>query len=150
ASWAKFKRHHRLLSALARLRARGERLRTILVGYEVDFTIDHVRRLADYYGVADQVELYERLPPAPVNELLNRARVNVLWSRREGFNRALIEGMFAGVPCILREGHNYGHHYPQINAQTGCFATERDLPDQLLHMTRNHEAFTPREWVMQN
>src|SRR5213078_1833422 len=110
--WAKFKRHHRFLAALARLRARGERLRAILVGYPLDFPLDHVRRLVRYYGVADQVELYERLPAADVNELFNRARVNVLWSRREGFNRSIIEGMFAGVPAILREGFNYGHRYP--------------------------------------
>jgi glycosyltransferase involved in cell wall biosynthesis len=150
ASWAHFKRHHRLLAALARLRGRGHRLKTVLVGYHTDFPLENVRRLAQYYGVADQVELHERLPAAAVNELLNRSKVNVLWSRREGINRAIIEAMFAGVPCVVREGFNYGYRYPYINEHTGCFVAERDLPDRLLEMVRDHERFAPRDWVMEN
>jgi glycosyltransferase involved in cell wall biosynthesis len=150
ASWAKFKRHDRLLEALARLRAGGRRLKTILVGYPVDFSLDRIYRLVKYYDLADQVELFEGLPARDVNALLNRARVNVLWSRREGINRAIIEGMFAGVPCLVRAGFNYGYRYPYINPQTGCFTGEKELPDRLLWMVRNHEQFSPRDWVMAN
>jgi hypothetical protein len=63
---------------------------------------------------------------------------------------AIIEGMFAGVPCLVREGFNYGYHYPYINPQTGCFAAENQLPDKLLWMTENYRQFTPREWVAAN
>jgi hypothetical protein len=81
--------------------------------------------------------------------LLNRTKVNLLWSRREGSNRAIIEGFAAGVPGILREGFNYGYRYPHINAATGAFASERELPDRLLEMVRFHERYDPRSWVMQ-
>ena len=33
--------------------------------------------------------------------------------------------MFAGVPCIVRQGFNYGYRYPYINGQTGCFAASQ-------------------------
>ncbi len=150
ASWAPFKRHARFFAALARLRARGERPRAVLVGYRNASTLDDVYRQARYYGVADRLELYERLSPEEVNAQYNRAKVNVLWSRREGVNKAIIEGMFAGVPCVVREGFNYGHRYPYVNEQTGCFVSERDLPDRLLETARNQERFSPRDWVMEN
>ncbi len=72
----------------------------------------------------------------------------MIWSRKEGVNRAIIEGMFAGTPCIVREGFNYGYHYPYINSQTGLFSTERELPAKLVWMTENHDRFAPRDWVM--
>ena len=85
-----------------------------------------------------------------VNRHLNRAKVNVLWSRREGFNRAIIEAMFAGVPCILRQGINYGHHYDYINPSTGRFSTEKDLPRNLSEMIESYSSYALRDWVMKN
>jgi hypothetical protein len=58
--------------------------------------------------------------------------------------------MFAGVPCILREGHNYGYRYPYINSQTGCFASEEELPNKLIGMIHNYQKFSPRDWVLSN
>jgi hypothetical protein len=58
--------------------------------------------------------------------------------------------MFAGVPCLLREGFNYGYHYPYINPQTGCFATEKQLPERLSWMIGNHRRFSPSDWVLHN
>jgi glycosyltransferase involved in cell wall biosynthesis len=150
ASWGRYKRHHRFFSALAQLRARGERLKAVLVGYPIDFTIDDILGQARYYGVEDQLEVYERLSPEEVNYQLNRAKVNIVWSRKEGFNRAVIEGMFAGVPCLLREGFNFGYRYPYINPQTGCFTAEKRLPEQLSWMVWNHQRFSPRDWVLLN
>src|SRR5262249_40002323 len=83
-------------------------------------------------------------------EQLNRAKVNVLWSLKEGVNRAIIEGMLAGVPCVLREGFNYGYHYPHVNSQTGCYSSEKGLPDVLLRMIERYGDFSPREWVLNN
>lgn len=150
ASWAWFKRHYRFFSALGRLRSQGEKLRVVLIGYPIDSTQDDIFMLAKHFGIHQQVEMYEWLSPEEVNQQLNRAKVNIVWSRKEGVNRTIIEGMFAGVPCILREGFNYGYHYPYINAQTGCFSSERALPEQLLWMVQNYQQFSPRDWVMAN
>jgi hypothetical protein len=57
---------------------------------------------------------------------------------------------FAALPCVLREGFNYGYRYPYINEQTGCFARERDLPEKLLWMIERHDQLSPREWVAEH
>ena len=97
-------------------------MKAILVGYPMGQTKDDVCERAKYYGVFDQLEIHESITSEEVNTHFSRAKVNVLWSRREGWNRAIIEGMFAGVPCVLRKGHNYGFRYPYINANTGCYS----------------------------
>jgi glycosyltransferase involved in cell wall biosynthesis len=148
ASWARFKRHARFFAALSKLRARGHRLTVSLLGYPIDCSMRDIAAEAAYYGVADQLEFFEHVPPDQVNYQLNRARINVMWSRREGVNRAIIEGMFANVPCILREGFNYGYHYPYVNQETGRFATEDTLPDTILELLDRDGAQSPRDWVM--
>lgn len=149
ACWGDYKRHARVFAALRGLRRAGSRLKLVLAGYPAaGRTRDDVCRQARYYGVRDQVEFHERLSAEEVNYQLNRCKVNLLWSRREGFNRSVIEGMFADVPCVMREGFNYGHKYPYINAHTGRYSTERGLPATLLWMVENYRTFSPRAWVM--
>ena len=150
AGWAKYKRHDHVFSALAKLRSRGEKLKTILVGYPGDMSLNDLWRLARYHGVSDQLEIFERVDAEEVNRQLNRVKVNVLWSRREGFNRAIIEGLWSNTPGIMRRGFNYGYEYPYINAQTGSFSTERELPDKLLSIARHHEEYASRHWVQEH
>jgi glycosyltransferase involved in cell wall biosynthesis len=150
ASWAGYKRHEYILSALNRLKRMGARPRVILIGYPMDRTAREIERLASFYGVRDQVEIYERIPLDQVNYHLNRSKVNLIWSRKEGVNRAIIEGMFAGVPCVVREGFNFGYRYPYINETTGCYSSEADLPEKLLWMIDHYSQFEPRGWVMAN
>ena len=148
ASWASFKRHDRVFDAMRLLKERGPAVRASLVGYPNGMTREQILDLAAYYGVDDQVEAHEWLPPEGVNEQINRAKVNLIWSRREGVNRAIIEGMFAGIPCIVRDGFNYGYRYPYVNEQTGTFATEAGLPDAILDMIARSDDMSPRDWVM--
>ena len=51
---------------------------------------------------------------------------------------------------MLWNGHNYGHRYAYVNPQTGRFASQRNLPEQLLWMISNSGSFSPRDWVLQN
>jgi glycosyltransferase involved in cell wall biosynthesis len=150
AAWASFKRHWRFFKALSQLRRRGHRPKVVLVGYRMDKTREDIQAEADYFGVGDQVELFENISADEVGRLLARSKIHVLWSRREGVNRALIEAMFADVPVILREGFNYGHRYPYINDATGAYATESTLADTILEMLDNGSRFSPRDWVMDN
>ena len=147
ASWAKFKRHDRIFSALSTLRRHGKILKTILVGYEVDLKREDLMSIAAEYGILDQLEFYEGVTSFEVNELINRTKVNLVWSRREGSNRAIVEGLSAGVPGIMRQGFNYGHRYPFISKHLVEFATEETLPDMLLRAIRGGSDINPREWV---
>ena len=106
----------------------------LLIGYNVGLTKDAIVALAGFHGVLDQIEWHEGLTQTQVNYHLNRAKVHVIWSRKEGVNRAILEGMFAGVPCIIRDGFNYGYRYPYVNDATGCFSAEDELPDTIVRM----------------
>ncbi len=150
AGWAPYKRHAQFFAALRTLRRRGVRLKVALVGYSLGLSLDDLRRLAAHYGIDDQIEWHEGLSQPDVNVLLNRSKVNVIWSRKEGVNRAIVEGMFAGVPCVVRAGFNYGFKYPYINEATGRFADESELSDCLAWMMDNYRRFDPRPWVMEH
>lgn len=148
AGWADFKRHWRFFKALGELRRRGHRPRTVLIGYPNNKTRQDIEAEARHFGVHDQIELFERIPPAEVGALLARSKMHVLWSRREGVNRAIIESMFAGTPVIVREGFNYGYRYPFINDATGRFANEGTLGDAILELLDRGANLAPRDWVM--
>lgn len=150
AAWASYKRHWALFRALRCLRRRGSAPSVALVGYPLDLTRDAIFRQAKYYGVHDQVRFHENLSPDEVNRVLSSAKVNLLWSRREGVNRAIIEGMLADVPCLVREGLNFGFRYPHINAQTGRFASEASLPGELADIIEHYQQFSPRDWVLRH
>lgn len=150
AGWGGYKRHLAFFRGLRRLRGLHPRLRVLLVGYNLGMTKDEILGFADHFDVADCLEVFENLTQPEVNRLLNRARVNVLWSRREGVNRAIIEGMFANLPCIVREGFNYGYRYEYINPSTGAFASERDFAEVALRLLESADTLRPREWTMQH
>ena len=150
AGWGAYKRHDRFFAALRTLRRRHIRPKVVLIGYRLGMSKDDILRSASLYGVLDQIECHEGLTQSQVNHHLNRAKVSIIWSRKEGVNRAIVEGMFAGVPCIIREGFNYGYPYPYINSATGCFSSEDDLPDTIVRMIDRHADYAPRKWVMAN
>jgi len=148
AAWANFKRHWRFFQALSVLRSRGRRLKVALVGYRYDRTQEDILRDAKHFGVDDQLQFFERISQREVSELLCRSKVHVIWSRREGSNRAMIEAMMADVPTIVRQGFNFGYQYPHINPQTGRFVAEPDLADAMADMIDNRHRYSAREWAM--
>jgi len=150
AAWAKFKRHSAFFKALTPLISSKPDLKVVLVGYPVDMTKEQILQLAELHGIVNNIEIHEWITPQEVSELQKRAKVNVLWSKFEGNNRAIIEGMFCGTPVIMRKGHNYGEHYDFINPQTGYFADEDNLKDTYEKIVANAANMDPRGYVMQN
>lgn len=150
AAWSPVKRHWRFFRALAELRRRGHKLKVALVGYDSGKTREGIEEEARVFGILDQLEIHEGLSLPGVVKLLVRSKVHLLWSRKEGANRAVVEALFADVPIVLREGLSYGHHYPYVNPSTGRFASEDNLGDVLLDMTSRHGDFRPREWALAN
>jgi glycosyltransferase involved in cell wall biosynthesis len=150
STWANFKRHYFIFKALVELKKVLPDLSVALVGYPGDLSLQDVKQMAENMGLADVVNFHEWLPPEEVSQLLQRSKVNLLWSRFEGLNRSIIEGMFCNVPCILREGFNYGDKYPYINAETGRYSSESKLADNLNVMLKNYENYSPRSYVLNN
>ena len=148
AAWAKYKRHDSFFKALNRVRKSGHELNVTLVGYPGDLDRQQIIDYASQWQVADWITTHEWITPAEVATILQRSRVNILWSRFEGNNRALAEGMFCGTPAILREGHNYGYRYEFINKATGCYANESNLPKKIMTVLNNPHEYKTREYVM--
>jgi len=150
SAWASYKRHFSVFNTIRKLKEKQIVLKVVLIGYQMDLDIDSIQHLARYYDIVDQVECYESLTQEEVNYHFNRSKINLLWSRFEGINRSIIEGMYANVPCILRRAFNYGYNYPYINDSTGAFADESDLEQTILHMLYNGANYSPRQWVLEH
>lgn len=150
ASWSRIKRHWRFFRTLAKLRHSGHKLRVALVGYPGDLEISDIERLADHFGVSEQVEFFERLPQAAVQDILCRSKIHVLWSRREASGRAIIEALLADTPVIVRDGLTFGFRYPYINSMTGAFVAEHDLGTAMLKMIHERSQYSPRAWAIDN
>lgn len=149
SGWADFKRHYILFEAMRKIGIQS--FRVACAGMRMEHNLDHMKHLAEHYGVLDQVDFFEALPPAELNVILNRSKAHALFSRKEGYNRATIEAMFAGVPSFIREGMNYGMTYPYTNGISGDFYNEKKLPEFLKKIHGNGFAsMNPRNWVMEN
>jgi len=150
AAWSGIKRHWRFFQVLADLRARGHHLSVALVGYKTDRNRSHIEDDARALGVHDQIAFHEGLTLQQVGRLLARAKIHVLWSRKEGANRAIVEALFADVPIVVRSGLSYGHEYPYVNPETGRFADESTLANTLLDMLAHRDQYHPRDWALAN
>lgn len=150
AGWARFKRHDNFFKCIHELKNKGRNIQVTLVGYPVDMTKEQIIELAKYHNVENLVHIYESITPKEVSILLARSKINILWSKFEGNNRAIIEGMFCDTPVILYDGHNYGEHYDFINNKTGHFSNERNLSEVITKIIDHQESYSPREYVMNN
>ena len=150
AAWAKFKRHDAFFKVLNKLKQNGKAYQVTLVGYPNDLTQADIKKLALEHDVLDMLTFYEWIPAIEVAKLVGRSKVNIIWSRFEGLNRAIIEGMFCDTPCILREGFNFGMQYPYINEQTGRYANENNLDEILGLIIENSQNFSPRRYILEN
>ncbi len=151
AIWADVKRHYHLFEALSKSRRRDQ-IKVALVGVPWPKTLEEIRDVARYFSVDHCIEYFERLSQPQVNALLNQSKVFLLLSKKEGFNKAIIEALHADVPGFLLEGHNFGHHYAFINPKTGGWIAPDRLTaflDQLDTM-RLERRFAPHEWASQN
>jgi hypothetical protein len=99
--------------------------------------------------VLENIEFFERIPPEQVNILLNKSKVNLLLSLKEGGNKAIIEGLFANVPAIVLDEH-IGIDLAWINSRTGLVTERKHLKEALLEMRESFNSFQPRQWAIDN
>lgn len=150
AIWADFKRHYHLFEAMSKARVKRK---VALIGKPWGRTREDIEKEARYYDVLDQIDFYEGIPQAEVNRLLNRSRCLILLSKKEGFNKSILEAMYAGIPVFILEGHNYGDKYHYINQETGGYIRRNGLAsflDDLDEILRGHQSRSPGQWVRDN
>jgi glycosyltransferase involved in cell wall biosynthesis len=143
--WASLKRHYVLFRMLAGAK---RRYKVALIGLPwLGKTRADIERLADFYGVADQLTILDQIPYEKVMDITCRSRVSLLLSLKEGSNRAIAESIFCNVPVVVLSNH-VGGIKKNVVPQTGLLIDERNLGPavtQLLHNKTN-----PREWGMEH
>jgi glycosyltransferase involved in cell wall biosynthesis len=147
ARWATYKRHHALFRALKKI---GDpNFKVALVANPWPRKRKDIELLLDFYGVSNNVNIFEALTHEEVNEMLNASKVNLVLSFQEGDNRSLSEGFCAGTPGIAL-WNNTGISKDRFNAQTGKLIDEKDLSSELLYFQKHWSEFRPRRWALEN
>lgn len=147
ALWGDIKRHYLLFDAVRKIGDPG--FRVCLVGRPWGRRLHEMEELAEFYGVRKNIDFFEKLKPHEVNVMLNKAKVNLLLTLKEGANKSIFEGFFANVPgLVLKE--NIGVNKSYFNQQTGRVVPQKDLTRTLLWFRNNYVRFQPRKWALEN
>jgi glycosyltransferase involved in cell wall biosynthesis len=145
ALWGDIKRHYLLFEAMKKIN--DPSYRVCLIGGPWGRLQKDIEELAEYYGVRDRIDFFEKLPPAEVNRLLNKSKVNALLSLKEGANKAIVEGFFANVPALAME-ENLAIGTSYINEFTGRLTSREKLAETLLWFCDNYTSFQHRKWAL--
>lgn len=141
------KRNFIFLKALAKIRHEDFKAAIVCSGWGSDR--DYIFKLRDAFNLGEKVEILEKLSQADLNIVLNKSKVNLLLSLKEGSNRSIFESMFANIPCLILE-NNIGINKNYINPHTGLLIPEKDLSKTLLWYRDHWNDFSPRKWAMEN
>jgi glycosyltransferase involved in cell wall biosynthesis len=149
ANWGSYKRHDELFRALSKLKPRL--IKVLLVGFAWGGRTkdDILKDMSKFDLTHVSVEIKEKIPPAEVHKCLNASKVYLLLSKKEGGNKAMVEGFFSNVPAILYE-NNKGGNREKINSGTGMLSSYEDLPEKIVYVLENGKKFSPRRWAIQN
>jgi len=147
ANWGEFKRHWDFFVALRQLPAS---LRVVLVGQkEGGRDADFIRQLASDLGVPQQLEIRQSISIGEVAELQVKAKVSLIFSRREGCCVAAVESLFAGCALGMRDDAHVGP-LDYINERTGLRLRPKHLSEDLKTLLELSETLDPASWARDN
>ena len=147
SNWGAWKRHHVLFRML---KYSKQRYRAALIGgtwVGVGMSRSDIEELAQYYGVRDQLTVFEHIPYQEVMDITCKSRVSVLLSLKEGSNRAISESIFCNVPVIVLENH-VGGIVKNVVRETGLLVPERELESAVERLI--HSSLEPRSWAVEH
>jgi glycosyltransferase involved in cell wall biosynthesis len=147
ANFGKFKRHHAFFAALRNL---PRDYRILLVGQnERGRTKESVLNEAAAFGVRNRFEIRQDVPYEELQELMARARISLVLSRREGSCVVVVESMFANTPVAVYKDAEMGSRV-FINERTGRLLKHNNLAAQLKDFVESSATYEPRKWVTEN
>lgn len=149
ANLSPIKRVHAYLKTVKTLLSRGRPVRAALVLSSWGGNKATFEQLLNLYDLGDWITVFMNLSQPELNELLNRSKVSLLLSKKEGSNRTLFESLFADVPALLLRD-NVGVNKEYINQHTGLLVSESELPDAIEHIGKMPRSLSPRTWAMNN
>jgi len=147
AHWGWGKRHYVLFRLLRKL---PPETKVALIGFPWDGrkTRD-LLALAEYYGVNDQITVFESVSYERVVQITAQCKIGLLLSLKEGANRAMTECMFCNVPVIVL-AENIGGVKKNVNDRTGRIVPERQLASEIAFMLHRLDSYSPRQWALNN
>jgi glycosyltransferase involved in cell wall biosynthesis len=122
------KRHHVLIEAFARVRARYRDATLAIIGakaFEPDYPAQ-LAQIAQRMGVGDAVRFVGNVPPQVVADWLRVAAVFALGTAREGCCNAVLEALGAGVPVVTTPVGDNAHFVK--NGANGFLVPVDDAP----------------------
>lgn len=147
ANFGEYKRHFLLFRALRRM---PSSVRALLIGQENgNRNAKAILNEAESYGVKHKIELLVNASDQAVVDALERARISVIFSRREGSCVAVVESMFANTPVGIFEDAEIGSRV-YINEATGRFLRYNDLSTQLMDFISTAHKYSPRAFAQKN
>ncbi len=143
------KRAYRYIDAVANAQAKVPHYKACLVcaGWG-GATQDLIAYIAAK-GLGDVIQFIPGLERRELVKAVNRSKVNVLLSFKEGSNRSLFEAMFSNVPVICL-AENIGVNKSYINEFTGLLVPDIFLEDALLSFVEGWRGYSPRAWALSN
>ncbi|MBU2986848.1 glycosyltransferase [Saccharophagus degradans] len=147
SNYNSIKRNHAYLKAIKNIRIPN--FKAALVCNSWGDCKDNVQTLIDFYGLSKSLDVFEALKQSELNDLLNKSKLNVLLSLKEGSNRSIFESMFSGIPAIVLKD-NVGVNKEYINCSTGKLIDSRNLEAEIIDVSNNYLDYSPREWALEN
>lgn len=149
ANWARHKNHRRLFRALPYVKHRP--LSLLLIGFDWGGRTekDIIREMRRYDLQDIRIDIRENLPANEVAMYLNKSKIFLLLSEKEGSNKAIVEALFSDVPAIVYEKF-IGGATSKINSQTGVLSSYDQLAGKIDYLIENFRKFTPRSWALEH
>lgn len=149
ANYNSIKRHYVFLKAIKIIQRYIPEYRAALVCGEWGDSKEEILDIIYSLSLNKVIDIYEEISQRELNKLLNKSKVNLLLSLKEGSNRSLFEGMFAGTPAIVLK-NNIGVNKEYFTIETGLAIDEYKLVDALEYFYFQWKEFKPREWAVNN
>lgn len=143
ANWGEFKRHWDFFNVLRQLPANW---RIVLVGQrEGGRDAGFIAKLANRIGVPQSLEIHQSIPISEVSALQQKARVSLIFTRREGCCVAAVESIFAGCAVGMRADAHIGS-LDYLNPSTGGSLRPGHLAEDILSLHAAASPETSSEW----
>lgn len=148
SNWGLHKKHKELFKALSKTKMH---LSVLLIGFpwegRTKYDIENEIKKSDLNHI--KFEILENISAVAVADLMNKSKVYLLLSKKEGPNKAIVEAFMCNVPAILYDKF-VGGAQVKINTSTGILSSYRDLTKNIEYMVKSYHNYSPREWILNN
>lgn len=149
ANFNPVKRVDRYIRAVAQINRKNHNFQAALVCAGFGSSQRAIMTMLESVSNSSNITLFHAMPQSELNQLFNQSKVNVLLSLKEGANKGLSEGLFAGTPALLL-AENVGVNRAIVNAQTGRVVSDANLEESLMWFSKHYHDFEPAEWALKH